>query len=152
MPKSEIREIRQPKPSDRAFIAAASGKPGPAVLMLPVDLQMAHAGRSAHRSMRLCNWPLDRPRPDDKTIGEAARLIDAARLPVVIAGGGVLSSGAGSALLRFAEKAAAPVATTNMGKASIPETHPLAMGAIGNLTGPGGLGRHTKPLVQHCAS
>ncbi|TPN51576.1 MULTISPECIES: acetolactate synthase catalytic subunit [unclassified Mesorhizobium] len=133
---------------DRAFIAAASGKPGPAVLMLPVDLQMAHAGTSAHRSMRLCNWPLDRPRPDDKTIGEAARLIDAARLPVVIAGGGVLSSGAGSALLRFAEKAAAPVATTNMGKASIPETHPLAMGAIGNLTGPGGLGRHTKPLVQ----
>jgi acetolactate synthase-1/2/3 large subunit len=58
------------------------------------------------------------------------------------------SSAEGEALLRFAENAVAPVATTSMGKGAIPETHPLAMGVIGNLTGPGGLGRHTKPLVQ----
>ncbi|TYL80849.1 acetolactate synthase catalytic subunit [Bradyrhizobium cytisi] len=133
---------------DRAFMAATSGKPGPAVLMLPVDLQKARAGKSAHREMQLGSWPLDRPRPGDTMIAEAARLIDGARFPVVIAGGGVLNSGAGNALLRFAEKAATPVATTNMGKGAIPETHPLAMGVIGNLTGPGGLGRYTKPLVQ----
>ena len=59
------------------------------------------------------------------------------------------SSGAGEALLRFAEKVAAPIATTTMGKGAIPETHPLAMGVVGNLTGPGGLGRQTKPLLQH---
>ncbi|MET4071365.1 thiamine pyrophosphate-dependent acetolactate synthase large subunit-like protein [Bradyrhizobium sp. S3.2.6] len=105
-------------------------------------------GKSAHREMQLGSWPLDRPRPGDTMIAEAARLIDGARFPVVIAGGGVLNSGAGNALLRFAEKAATPVATTNMGKGAIPETHPLAMGVIGNLTGPGGLGRYTKPLVQ----
>jgi acetolactate synthase-1/2/3 large subunit len=82
------------------------------------------------------------------TISKAAKLIDTARFPIVIAGGGVHSSAAGDALLRFAEKAAVPVATTNMGKGAIPETHPLALGVIGYLTGPGGLGRHTKPLVQ----
>ncbi|WFP75423.1 acetolactate synthase catalytic subunit [Mesorhizobium sp. WSM4906] len=133
---------------DRAFIAAASGKPGPAVLMLPTDLHEARGGKPGRRELRLGNSPLDRPRPDDRMIAEAAALIDNARFPVVIAGGGVHGSGAGEALLRFAEKAAAPVATTNMGKGAIPETHPLAMGVIGNLTGPGGLGSQTKPLVQ----
>ncbi|MER9658186.1 thiamine pyrophosphate-dependent enzyme, partial [Mesorhizobium sp. M0152] len=116
--------------------------------MLPVDLQRAHSDKPGKREMRLGNWPLDRPRPKDSAIIEAARLIDGARFPVVIAGGGVHGSGAGAALLHFAEKAVAPVATTSMGKGAIPETHPLAMGVIGNLTGPGGLGRQTKPLVQ----
>lgn len=133
---------------DRAFIAAASGKPGPAVLMLPADLHKAHAGKPGKRKAQLGAWPIDRPRPDDATIATAAQLIDRARLPIVIAGGGVHGSGACNALLRFAEKAATPVATTNMGKGAIPETHPLAMGVIGNLTGPGGLGRQTKPMVQ----
>lgn len=133
---------------DRAFIAAASGKPGPAVLMLPADLHKTDAGKLGRRERRLRSWPLDRPRPDDRTITEAAQLIELARLPVVIAGGGVHGSGACEALLRFAEKAAAPVATTNMGKGAMPETHPLAMGVIGNLTGPGGLGRQTKGIVQ----
>jgi acetolactate synthase I/II/III large subunit len=133
---------------DQAFIAAATGKPGPAVLMLPVDLHKAHPDKPGRRRMQLGTWPLDRPRPGDDLIGEAARLIDRSRFPMVIAGGGVHGSDAGEALLRFAEKAAAPVATTSMGKGAIPETHPLAMGVIGNLTGPGGLGRHTKPFVQ----
>ena len=109
--------------------------------MLPADLHKAHPGKPVRRDMQLGNWPLDRPRPDDATIAEAAILIDSARFPVVIAGGGVHSSGAGEALLRFAEKVAAPIATTTMGKGAIPETHPLAMGVVGNLTGPGGLGR-----------
>ena len=133
---------------DRAFIAAASGKPGPAVLMLPADLHKAHAGKPSLRDMRLGTWPLDRPRPNGNAITTAAELIDHARLPIIIAGGGVHGSGACEALLRFAEKASAPVATTYMGKGAIPETHPLAMGVIGNLTGPGGLGRQTKPIVR----
>ncbi len=133
---------------DRAFIAAASGRPGPAVLMLPADLHRAPAGKSGHRKVQLGAWPIDRPRPDDAAIDAAVRLFDQAKLPVVIAGGGVHGSGACEALLRFAEKAATPVATTNMGKGAIPETHPLAMGVIGNLTGPGALGRQTKPIVQ----
>lgn len=133
---------------DRAFIAATTGKPGPACLMLPVDLHKAHLDDGRHRKMRFGTWPLDRPRPDDGIIREAARLIDCARLPIVIAGGGVHGSNACEALLRFAEKAAVPVATTSMGKGAIPETHPLAMGVIGNLTGPAGLGRQIKPLVK----
>jgi acetolactate synthase I/II/III large subunit len=116
--------------------------------MLPADLHKAQSDKPTSREMRLGDWPLGRPRPDDSIIAEAARLIDGARFPVVIAGGGTHSSAEGEALLRFAENAVAPVATTSMGKGAIPETHPLAMGVIGNLTGPGGLGRHTKPLVQ----
>ena len=133
---------------DQAFIAAASGKPGPAVLMLPVDLQKAIAGKLARRAQSLSGWPLDRPRPADNQLREAARLLDSARLPVVIAGGGVRASGAEDELLAFAERAAALVATTTMGKGALAETHPLSLGVIANLTGPAALGRQTKPIVQ----
>lgn len=133
---------------DQAFIAAASGKPGPAVLMLPVDLHRAVAGKPARRTQQLGYWPLDRPRPPDDAICEAARMIDSARLAVVIAGGGVRASGAEDALCAFAERAAALVATTIMGKGVLPEAHPLSLGVIANLSGPGSLGRQTKPIVQ----
>ncbi len=133
---------------DQAFIAAATGKPGPAVLMLPVDLHRATAGKRAIRTQSLGSWPLDRPRPTDDAIGEAAQLIGLARLPVVIAGGGVRASAAEDALAAFAERAVALVATTTMGKGTLPETHPLSLGVIANLTGPGGLGRQTKPIVK----
>jgi acetolactate synthase I/II/III large subunit len=88
---------------DRAFIAATSGKPGPAVLMLPADLHKAQSDKPTSREMRLGDWPLDRPRPDDSIIAEAARLIDGARFPVVIAGGGTHNTAGGVA--PFAENA-----------------------------------------------
>ncbi|RWM14250.1 MAG: acetolactate synthase catalytic subunit [Mesorhizobium sp.] len=134
---------------DAAFVAAASGRPGPAVLLLPADLLRETAQPSAHkREACLSAWPLDRTRPSDASIAEAAFLIAKAHCPVVMAGGGALSTGAPSALANLQEFASLPVFTTNMGKGAVNEFHPLSFGVLGSLVGPTSLGRFTRSLVE----
>lgn len=133
---------------DGAFIAAGSGRPGPAVLMLPVDLQRAQFETKVRRAARLATWPIDRPRPEQKRIDAAADLLAGAKCPVILAGGGVHASQATDALARLQEEASLPVMTTNMGKGAVVEMHPLSAGPLASLTGPGSLGRHTKPMLQ----
>ncbi|MCC6467392.1 MAG: acetolactate synthase catalytic subunit [Alphaproteobacteria bacterium] len=134
---------------DAAFIAAGSGRPGPAVLLLPADLLRERAIEAkSPRSASYGVWPIDRPRPSDDAIGEAATILARAANPVVVAGGGVLSSGAAEELARLQEAASLPVFTTNMGKGAVAETHKLSAGVLASLTGPRSLGRHTRQLVD----
>lgn len=134
---------------DAAFTAAGSGRPGPAVLMLPADLLREVAVTPAFERRSSClHWPLDRCRPANRSIEAAATLLAKARAPIVFAGGGVLSSGAATALARLQEEAHLPVVTTLMGKGSVDERHPLSAGVIGPLTGPRSLGRHTRALLS----
>ncbi len=133
---------------DAAFVAAGSGRPGPAVLLLPADLLREAAAESSFvRRTRYMHWPIDRFRPGDAAIDAAADLIAQARAPIVFAGGGVLSSGAAPALARIQEEAHLPVVTTQMGKGAVDENHPLSVGVLSALTGARSLGRHTKLLV-----
>lgn len=133
---------------DAAFTAAGSGRPGPAALLLPADLLRETAPHPAFvRSLALGTWPLDRPRPRDSLILEAASLIAGARSPIVIAGGGVHCSGASEALAALQQDCGIPVLTTNMGKGAVDEHHPLSAGVLGSLVGPGSLGRHTAAMV-----
>lgn len=134
---------------DAAFTAAASGRPGPAVLLLPADLLREPAVASkAPRRASLGRWPLDRTRPSDAAIRQAAELLAGAARPVVYAGGGVLSSGAAPALAALQEAAHLPVFTTNMGKGAVDEAHPLSCGVLASLTGPRSLGRHTRAILE----
>ena len=73
-------------------------------------------------------------------------LADAER-PLVVAGGGVHVSAAVDALVRLQSLASLPVATTNMGKGSVDETHPLSLGVVGNYMGPRGATRALRDLV-----
>ena len=134
---------------DGAFVAAGSGRPGPAVLLLPADLlrEIAPLSRS-QRTIRYGTWPIDRTRPSQDAIERAADLIATARAPVLIAGGGAMSEGGAAALSRLQELAHLPVFTTNMGKGSVDEFHPLSCGVLGALNGPGSLGRRTRPLLD----
>jgi acetolactate synthase I/II/III large subunit len=134
---------------DQAFVAAASGRPGPAVLLLPADLLREPAGAAKlPRTGHFGRWPLDRFRPTDAAIEDAAGLIAQARNPVVMAGGGALAQGGPQALARLQELAHLPVFTTNMGKGAVGEFHPLSCGVLGALNGPRALGRHTLALLQ----
>ena len=134
---------------DQAFVAAASGRPGPAVLLLPADLLRSPAVPSAApRTKNLGFWPLDRIRPADALIEVAADMLATAQRPVVIAGGGALGTGGPEALARLQEQAHLPVFTTNMGKGAVSELHPLSCGVLGSLTGPLSLGRHTRSLLD----
>jgi len=133
---------------DAAFIAAASGRPGPAVLLLPADLLREGATPSAvERSAGYGKFPLDRSRPAQAAIEGVARLIAEAQHPVVMAGGGALSQDAPAALARLQDLAALPVFTTNMGKGAVDERHPLSCGVLGALVGPASLGRHSRALL-----
>ena len=134
---------------DAAFVAAGSGRPGPAVLLLPADLLREPATPPrTQRSVCYDKWPIDRTRPASEIIDRAADMIAAARAPVVMAGGGAVSAGAAAALSRLQQTAHLPVFTTYMGKGSVDESHPLSCGVLGALNGPRSLGRHTRRLVD----
>lgn len=129
---------------DAAFTAATSGRPGPVALLLPADLLRSTVKADVtSRNASLGHYPLDRLRPADTLIDQAAEWIVAAKHPVVLAGGGVHGAGASAELAHLQEIASLPVCTTNMGKGAVDEHHPLSLGVLGSLTGPTSLGRHT---------
>lgn len=134
---------------DAAIVAATSGRPGPAVLLLPADVLRGPAAPAPFaRRARLGHWPLDRPRPSRDDLAAAAEAIAAARHPVILAGGGVHASGAASELQALSALAHLPVFTTNMGKGAVDETGALACGVTGMLNGPRSIARETRPLLD----
>ncbi len=133
---------------DMAFTAASSGRPGPAVLIVPIDLfNEAPAPQGHERVSSLGSYPLDRTVADPAAVAEAARLLATARAPLVIAGGGVHISDA-SAELADLQELGFPIATTVMGKGAVDETHPLSVGVVGYFMGTRGRSRHLRPLVE----
>lgn len=135
---------------DMAFTVAASGKPGPAVLLFPVDLFNDDTAyeHTLCRTRSLGNYPLDRAAADPVEVKKAAELLMAAERPVIYAGGGVMSSGAQAELRAIQDKYSLPVATTMMGKGSVDETHPLSIGVGGYIIGKRGMARFLKPMLS----
>ena len=122
---------------DMAFTAAASGRPGPAVILVPADLLVENAPPPSPRSARLGLYPLDRMLADPASIAQAADMLAAARYPVIVAGGGVHLSAAHDELAALQQDAHLPVGTTTMGKGVVDEAHPLTMGVVGYVMGRG---------------
>ncbi|GAB5467490.1 MAG: acetolactate synthase catalytic subunit [Rhodospirillales bacterium] len=133
---------------DAAFVAAGSGRPGPAVLLLPADLLREEVEALSKRAARHGTWPLDRLQPAPETLAQAVAALRAARTPVIVAGGGAAAGDAAEALRSFQARHPIPVFTTNMGKGAVVETHPLSAGVLGSLTGPKSLGRHSRALLR----
>ena len=134
---------------DMAFTLAASGRPGPVVLLISMELLAEPQAKEplAQRTLSLGRYPLDRTRPGDDVIAEAARLLAGAKAPIVYAGGGVIGSGAQLELRRLQELAHLPVATSTMGKGGVDETHALSMGIIGYYMAARGMAKFLKPMV-----
>jgi len=131
---------------DQAFAMACSGRPGPVVLLLPSDLLVEPAQPST-RQANLGHFPLDPIVAPADTIAQAAKILARADRPIVIAGGGVHLSHGAAALTALMEQAHLPVATTVMGKGSVDEQHPLAVGVVGYFMGPNGATRYQRKLV-----
>jgi acetolactate synthase-1/2/3 large subunit len=147
-----IRRVTEPARAvdyvDMAFTAATSGRPGPAVLMLPADLLLQPFTGEDRRGADLGRFPLDRTAADPARVAEAADLIRGAAAPVVVAGGGVHLSGAAEELARLQDEARLPVLTTVMGKGAVDERHPLSLGVGGNLMGRLSPSRHLRDRVR----
>ena len=137
---------------DMAFAAAASGRPGPAVLLVPADLLTEAAAPVSSllrpRRLSLGRVPLDRCVADPEAVAAAAEALAAARNPLVVAGGGVHLSGATEELAALQEAAHLPVGTTVMGKGAVDETHPLSLGVVGYVMGRGARTHALRPMVE----
>jgi acetolactate synthase-1/2/3 large subunit len=133
---------------DMAFVAATSGRPGPAVLLVPADLLTEASAHVERRGAMLGHVPLDRPAPEPERVREAAALLAAARRPLVIAGGGIHMSDAAPALARLQDLCHLPIATTVMGKGAVDEAHPLSLGVVGYFMGAGSRTEPLLPLVR----
>lgn len=133
---------------DMAFTAAATGRPGPAVLLCPADYLTETMELAERRRAELGWFPLDRVAPDPAQVERAAELLANAKSPLVFAGGGVHLSGATEALAALQDSASLPIATTNMGKGSVDEWHPLSLGVAANAMGKHGSTRHLVPMIE----
>lgn len=134
---------------DLAFAAAATGRAGPAVLLVPLDIldELSEGVSKTPRQASLGRYPLDPVAPDPARVLEAATLLAGAQRPLVIAGGGVHSARAYAALAEL-QDLGFPVATTVMGKGSVDETHPLTLGIAGYFMGPGARAAELSPMVR----
>jgi acetolactate synthase-1/2/3 large subunit len=109
----------------RAFHTMRSGKGGPVLLEVPNEVfEATFEGKLDYAPV-----PILRTAPDPELVKEAARLLLAAKHPVLWAGQGVHYAQAGDRLAALAELVPAPVVATNPGKSAIPDNHPLALGA-----------------------
>ncbi|MGC9348619.1 MAG: biosynthetic-type acetolactate synthase large subunit, partial [Anaerolineae bacterium] len=114
-----------------AFYIARSGRPGPVLIDLPKDVQIAETEFVAPDNG--IDLPGYHPSGagDPELVKQAAELINQAERPMILAGHGVLMSGAMDALKKFVEKTETPVGLTLLGKGGFPESHPLALGMMG---------------------
>ncbi len=135
---------------DMAFTAAASGRPGPVVLLVPQDLllEAVTGDLPAARTAMLGTYPLDRFTADAARIAQAAQWLAEAKCPLIVAGGGVHLSAAHAVLAQVQDAAHLPVATTSMGKGSVDEKHSLSLGVIGYFMGTRGMARHLRGLIE----
>lgn len=114
----------------KAFYIAESGRPGPVLVDIPKDVQQATADMKFPDLIKVRGYnPI--VDADLSEVGKAVELILKAERPIIMAGGGVILSGAFAELQALAELLMIPVVTTFKGKGAFPENHPLAMGPIG---------------------
>jgi acetolactate synthase-1/2/3 large subunit len=119
-----------PQVVHEAFHIASTGRPGPVVIDIPVDIAL---GELAYHDADSLDLPGYRPtfKGHVRQIRAAAKAINEAQRPVLYLGGGVITAGAASEILQLAELRRLPVATTLMGLGAFPETHELSMGMLG---------------------
>ncbi|MCL2678971.1 MAG: biosynthetic-type acetolactate synthase large subunit [Dehalococcoidia bacterium] len=113
-----------------AFYLARTGRPGPVLIDLPKDIQVEQAEFNYPEKVNLPGYkPTLNGHPSQ--IARAIKLISAAKKPLILAGHGVIISGAFDGLKTLAEKAQIPVVTTLQGISAFPESHPLSYGWLG---------------------
>ena len=113
-----------------AFAIATSGRPGPVLIDVPMDM-FSRRAEVEIPTLAKATVNVTRLRGDAAEIARAADLLVKAKAPAIYAGGGVILSEASAELTALAEYLAMPVSTSLMGKGSISERNPLAMGMTG---------------------
>jgi tartronate-semialdehyde synthase len=115
----------------QAFHIMRSGRPGPVLIDLPIDVQKEIIEYDADADV-----PLDvyKPRAHRRQIEKALDMMNAAKRPLIVSGGGVINAQASKLLVELAELTDTPVVPTLMGWGTIPDDHPLNAGQVGTQT------------------
>ena len=120
-----------PRVFQQAFHIMRSGRPGPVLIDLPFDVQMAEIEYDLETYAPL---PVYKPAATRAQIDRAIEMLNAAERPLIVAGGGVINADACAELVEFAELTGIPVIPTLMAWGAIPDDHPLMAGMCGLQT------------------
>lgn len=127
----QVRRVEEiPRAVRTAFHIATTGRPGPALIDVPRDVQAETADVDLDVKVELRGYK-PRVEPHPLQIKRVVDLLVQAERPMILAGGGVITANACEELRKVAEFLLAPVATSLMGKGCFPENHPLSLGMIG---------------------
>jgi tartronate-semialdehyde synthase len=120
-----------PRAFQQAFHLMRSGRPGPVLLDLPIDVQMAEIEFDPDTYEPL---PVYKPAASQPQVEKALAMLLAAERPLIVAGGGIINADASALLVEFAQITGVPVIPTLMGWGAIPDDHPLMAGMVGLQT------------------
>ena len=120
-----------PRVFQQAFHIMRSGRPGPVLIDLPVDVQTAEIEFDIEPYEPL---PVYRPRATRRQAARALEMLNASERPLIVAGGGIINADASDLLVEFAELTGVPVIPTLMGWGCIPDDHDLMAGMVGLQT------------------
>jgi tartronate-semialdehyde synthase len=126
-----LEPAQVPRAFQQAFHLMRSGRPGPVLIDLPFDVQMAEIEFDIETYEPL---PVYKPAATRKQIEHALTMINAAAKPLIVAGGGIINADGSELLVQFAEITGIPVIPTLMGWGAIPDNHPLMAGMCGLQT------------------
>jgi len=126
-----LEPAQVPRAFQQAFHLMRSGRPGPVLIDLPFDVQMAEIEFDIETYEPL---PVYKPAATRKQVEKALSMLNEAGKPLIVAGGGIINADASDLLVQFAEIAGIPVIPTLMGWGSIPDDHPLMAGMVGLQT------------------
>ncbi len=127
-----VREPAQvPRAFQQAFHLMRSGRPGPVLIDLPFDVQMAEIEFDPETYSSL---PAYKPAATRAQAEKALSMLNESARPLIVAGGGIINADASDLLVQFAEITGVPVIPTLMGWGTIPDNHPLMAGMCGLQT------------------
>lgn len=119
-----------PRAISEAFYIAQSGRPGPVVIDITKNAQFEFLDFQYEKCNGIRSYS-PYPRPTEKSLNAAAKLINEAKKPYILAGHGILLSKAQEVFKNFVEKTGIPVGSTLLGLSAFPTEHPLYMGMLG---------------------
>ena len=115
----------------QAFHLMRTGRPGPVLIDLPIDVQLTEIEFDPELYEPL---PVHKPAASRKQIERAIRMLNASERPLLVAGGGIINADASELLVEFAELTGVPVVPTLMGWGILPDDHDLNAGMVGLQT------------------
>jgi len=120
-----------PEIIDKAFQLAESGRPGPVLVSVPMDIFSKEVDPALFARLAHHTKVLHKPSIDDETAARIIKAIGAAKNPIIYAGGGVILADASAELRELVDHFSLPVAHSLMGKGVLPDDHPLVLGMTG---------------------